>query len=79
LKDLASKIRYEFQDNFFITDEILLLLNGCRTGCLKSENFVVPGCEKMVYVAGMSVDGLETEESNLSETVISAVRVLYSQ
>jgi len=85
LKDLASEVRREFPGN---ADEVFLLLNGCRTACLKPENFLAAGdaagrekcgkCEKMVYVAGTSVDGLETEESNLSEAVINAVKALYT-
>jgi len=74
LKDLVSKVKHEFPDNL---DEVLVLLNGCRTGCLKAKDFYI---DKIVYVAGMSVDGVEiveingAEEAGLSEAAIKAIR-----
>ena len=76
MKDLASKVIQEFPDD---RDEILLLLNGCRTGCLKPPNFVDAegsGRVGMVYVAGTSVDGFETGENDLADVVGDAVRSL---
>ena len=69
LNDLASKVGRELPD---APDEIVLLLNGCRTGCLRD----TAGDGKVVCVAGTSVDGVETEDSGLPDAVINAVRAI---
>ena len=72
LNDLALKVRQEFPDDTDDADGILLLLNGCKAGCLKPKNFT-PGHTGTVCVAGTCVDGFDTEEYDLCNAVMNAI------
>ena len=77
LKRLASKVKQEFPDSAGARGNILLLLNGCKAGCLKPKDFVGENAnkhEKILRVAGTSVDGQEASECDLGEMVVDAVR-----